>query len=42
MSGPLDSDGSRMDFFLPAGSPTGSAKDILDTACGLRLGDPTA
>ena len=30
------------DNFLPSGSPTGSAEEALDCACGLYLNDPTA
>ena len=30
------------DNFLPSGSPTGSAEEALDCACGLYLDDPTA
>ena len=29
------------DNFLPSGSPTGSAEQALDCACGLYLLDPT-
>ena len=28
------------DNFLPSGSPTGTAEEALDCACGLYLGDP--
>lgn len=28
--------------YLPTGWPSGSPEDILDTACGLYLADPTA
>jgi hypothetical protein len=28
--------------FLPSGSPTGTAEEALDCACGLYLNDPTA
>jgi hypothetical protein len=30
------------DSVLPSGSPTGTAEDALDCACGLYLNDPTA
>jgi hypothetical protein len=30
------------DNFLPSGSPTGTAEEALDCACGLYLNDPTA
>jgi hypothetical protein len=30
------------DSVLPSGSPTGSAEEALDCACGLYLNDPTA
>jgi len=30
------------DNFLPSGSPTGSAEEALDCACGLYLNDTTA
>ena len=30
------------DNFLPSGSPSGSAEEALDCACGLYLNDPTA
>lgn len=30
------------DNYLPNGSPTGTAQEALDCACGLYLGDPTA
>jgi len=30
------------DNVLPSGSPTGSAEEALDCACGLYLNDPTA
>ena len=29
------------DNFLPSGSPTGTAEEALDCACGLYLADPT-
>jgi hypothetical protein len=30
------------DNYLPSGSPTGTAEEALDCACGLYLNDPTA
>jgi hypothetical protein len=30
------------DNFLPSGSPSGTAEEALDCACGLYLNDPTA
>jgi len=30
------------DSFLPTGTPTGSAEEALDCACGLYLNDPSA